>query len=133
MDAKKERGFLRHLIPYITLWVLLIPLVLLDIFIEIYHRFSFPFYSLKYIKRKDYIKIDRHKLKYLNFGEKLGCVYCGYSIGLLSYSSAIGAATEKYWCGIKHKKRKGFHEPPYHKTFMEYGDEKAYKKLKRLR
>ena len=39
----------------------------------------------------------------------------------------ITAETEKYWCGIMHKKYKGFVQPAHHKDFLKYGDEKAFK------
>ena len=80
------------------------------------------------VERKNYIKIDRHKLGYLNWFEKINCVYCGYAIGLIQYSKAIGEKTEKYWCGIKHKNYNGCVQPANHKNFLEYGDEKGFKR-----
>ncbi len=63
---------------------------------------------LRLIRRKGYIRINRHRLQYLNFREKINCAYCGYANGLMKYSAANTAATEKYWCGIKHRKYKKF-------------------------
>jgi len=83
------------------------------------------------IKRNKYIKIDRHKLKYLNWFEKLNCIYCGYANGFLHYASVIAAETEKYWCGIKHSKDKNFIPPNHHKDFLEYGDGEAFRRLKK--
>ena len=56
------------------------------------------------------------------------CAYCGYANGLMAYAVVIAGKTEKYWCGIKHKKYQNFHEPAHHKDFTEYGDEESYRK-----
>ena len=110
------------------IWSLLIPFVVFDIWSEIYHRTCFKLYGLKYIKRSEYIKIDRHKLQYLKPHEKLSCAYCGYANGLINYWTAIYAATENYWCGIMHKKHPDFKPSNHHKDFLEYDDEKAFNK-----
>lgn len=56
-------------------------------------------------------------------------MYCGYGNGLMYYAWTIVGKTEKYWCGIKHKRDEDFKEPPHHKDFFEYGDEKTYRKF----
>ena len=119
--------FFRHLISAPFIYIMILPLVLLDICIESYRQICFRLYSVELIRRKDYIKFDRHKLSYLNFIEKLNCMYCSYANGLLNYSVAIAGETEKYWCGIKHKKYNGFKEPGHHKDFLKYGDKRAFK------
>lgn len=108
---------------------LVVPIIVMDIWVELYHRTAFPFYNLPYIRRGDYIKIDRQKLPYLNIAQKFYCVYCGYANGLFAYWVAIGAATEKYWCGIQHDTREGFHAPSHHGDFAVYGDEEEFCKL----
>lgn len=128
MQKKKfNNRRIRHLISYPFVWFLLIPLIFMDIFMEIYHRVCFPLLGIPIIKRSKYIKIDRHKLKYLGLMDKLGCVYCGYTNGLLIYASVIAGETERYWCGIKHKKGDGFIEPKHHADFAEYDDEDEFK------
>lgn len=113
-------------LPFV--WMMIIPSVILDIFLEVYHHITFPLYGIKLVKRKNYIKIDRHKLKYLNWHQKLGCVYCGYVNGLVHYATAITAKTEAYWCAIMHKKIKGFVAPEHHKAFAKYGSEEDFRK-----
>lgn len=131
MEKKKYKNrSLRHWVSVPIIGVQVIPLIILDIFTEFYHRICFPLYGLDFVSRNKYIKIDRYKLKYLTFREKIGCAYCGYANGLLPYASRIAAETEKYWCGIKHSKSKKFQEPKHHKKFMNYGDNKAYDLLK---
>jgi hypothetical protein len=120
-----------HLLTAPFLWIVFPSLLLLDILLEIYHNICFPVYNLEKVKRSKYIKIDRHKLEYLNLFQKIGCIYCGYANGLLNYSVNIAGQTEKYWCGIKHKESKNFVVPKHHKDFIEYGDEKLFNKGKK--
>ena len=102
---------LKHFFVMPIITSVLIPMVIMDIWMEIYHRICFPLCGIKYVKRSNYILIDRHKLKYLNIFEKIYCVYCGYGNGVVRYWSEIAAETEYYWCGIQHAKKQ---RPPHH-------------------
>ena len=126
--VKRKNMFFRHLLNTPLLWLMIVPLIIIDIFGEIYHQISFRLCKIPLIKRSNYIKIDRHKLKYLSLHNKMWCIYCGYANGVMQYGAEIAARSEKYWCAIKHKKSKDFIEPKHHKNFAEYGDEKAYKR-----
>jgi hypothetical protein len=107
------------------IYVLIVPLLLLDLFVSLYQSICFPIYKVKKIKRSDYIVIDRHKLGYLNIIEKIGCMYCGYANGLLSYVGEIASMTEQYFCPIKHARRvKNPHDRYWH--FIDYGDANGY-------
>lgn len=128
MDYRKHARIMRQIVSLPVIWSLIIPIVILDIFWEIYHNICFRLYDLPLVKRSKYIKIDRHKLQYLTWYEKIGCAYCGYTNGVLHYTSVIAAKTEEYWCGIKHKNDKGFIQPDYHKKFIEYGDRTGFEK-----
>lgn len=129
MEYKKHTGrAIRHAIAAPIIWFMIVPIVLLDICIELYHRTCFPLYGLECIKRKDYVKMDRYKLPHLVWYDKIFCWYCEYANGVLQYSGAIAARTEKFWCGIKHKQEKGYVEPKHHKEFIKYNDKKSYKK-----
>lgn len=108
---------------------MIIPVVILDFFTEMYHRVCFPVYGLKYVNRSDYVRIDRHRLAYLPFYDKVNCAFCGYVNGLLRYAVAIAAETERYWCGIKHQQGGKFRLPVHQKDFLAYGDEKAYREF----
>ena len=119
---------IRHWLSIPFIYLMALPIVLLHVLIEVYHSVCFPLYGIKKVNRADYVRMDRHRLKYLRWHEKLNCAYCGYANGILRYSTEIAAQTEKYWCGIKHQEAKGFREPAHHKSFLKYGDEQAYKK-----
>ncbi len=108
---------------------IIIPLLLCDIWIEIYHRIFFPLYKIPLIKRKDYILImDRNKLPYLSSMQKLNCMYCWYANGVMRYWSKIAWDTEHYWCGIQHKKNPDFIEEEHQKSFSAYGDKEWFEK-----
>lgn len=106
------------------------PLMILDLFLELYHQISFRLLKLPRIPRGAYIRIDRHKLAYLTPVQKIFCMYCGYANGLLPYAAKIAAESEKYWCAIMHKddQNDSFITPGHHKDFIEYNDEDAYLK-----
>jgi len=115
------------------IYSLAIPLLLLDLFVTFYQLTCFPLYGITKVKRRDYIALDRHMLKYLNPIERIHCIYCGYANGLIAYCLEIGARTEQYWCPIKHSRRvRGSHSRYY--DFFPYGDAEAYQQeLENLR
>lgn len=113
-------------IPFI--WGMLLIFVILDLTLEIYHQICFRIFKLPLVERANYIKIDRHKLDYLTFPDKLRCAYCGYANGVLAYAVKITAETEKYWCAIKHKKDGNYIEPKHQKDFVEFDDEVEFVK-----
>ncbi|HLC46245.1 MAG TPA: hypothetical protein VJI75_00730 [Candidatus Nanoarchaeia archaeon] len=125
MDHRKYTRRIRHLLSAPLVFSMIVPLIILHVFIELYQNIVFRLYKLQLVKSKNYIRIDRYRLQYLNPLEKIFCVYCGYANGLLHYASVIAGQTERYWCGIKHKKYSGFVPPEHHKNFLEYGDKEA--------
>ena len=130
---KNDDRFLGHNIVAIPIMsILIVPIALLDFWVEVYHRVCFPIYKFPYVNRKNYIQIDRHKLEYLTLIQKIYCVYCGYTNGVLSYWVEIAGETESYWCGIRHKQNPNFVEPAHHENFAKYNDEadfdRKYKK-----
>ncbi len=120
-----------HLLTVPFIWLVLIPVALLDLFMEIYHRICFPIYGLPLVQRSKYIIFDRYKLNYLSFLDKLNCTYCAYVNGVLPYLSEIAAETEKYWCGIKHERYNGI-VPAHHKDFLNYADKESFEKTCKL-
>ncbi len=120
---------IRHSLAWPFAICISLPIVIFDFFLEIYHRIVFPLYGIPVVERSKYIKIDRQKLMYLTFIDKLGCMYCGYVNGFAAYFVRIAGDTEKYWCGIMHKKDDGFIPQPHHKDFLPYDDEEAFKKF----
>ena len=56
-----KHRFPRHILTTPVILLAIVPLLILDFYVEIFHRFAFPFYNIPYVKRKNYIRIDRHK------------------------------------------------------------------------
>jgi hypothetical protein len=75
---KHKERFVRHIISAPFIYVVFFAFVILDIFVELYHRVCFPLYGLDLIDRTKYIKFDRHKLSYLTPLQKFNCAYCSY-------------------------------------------------------
>lgn len=104
----------------------IIPFVLLDLFVSTYQAVCFPVYGVPKARRKDYMAIDRKKLRYLNFIEGVNCLYCSYANGLLAYVVEVAARTEQHWCPIRHARRiRNAHDRYAH--FLPYGDATAYR------
>ncbi|MCW8931513.1 MAG: hypothetical protein OQL19_14900 [Gammaproteobacteria bacterium] len=117
---------LGHLFTAPIIYSVIVPIALLDLMGSFYQHTCFRVYGIPRVVRSKYIIIDRQHLVYLNFIEKLNCIYCGYSNGVIEYVREIAAKTEQYWCPIKHAQRSP--EPHRHmNNFIDYGDAEAYR------
>lgn len=122
-NAEEKGSFLLWLTsPFIYSMVL--PIAVLHVWTIVYEAICFPVYGIKKIDRRKYIRDQRWKLQYLNGLEKLNCLYCGYSNGVLEYVKAVANATEKNWCPIKDKLKKGKGDLKHRKNFAAYNSEK---------
>lgn len=121
-----ESGVFKVLtIPII--WFALIPAMFLDVFVMLYQVICFPVYGIPLVRRSDYIVLDRHRLKYLNWVEKCNCLYCGYFNGLMAYLREIAGRTEQYWCPIRHSRLPKSTHSRYDR-FVDYGDAEGYRR-----
>ncbi|MGE0762990.1 MAG: hypothetical protein AB7N80_06910 [Bdellovibrionales bacterium] len=116
-----------------VIYSMIIPALIMDIFVSVYQRICFPVYGIPKVKRNDYIVLDRNRLKYLNWIERINCDYCGYFNGLISYVREVASRTEQYFCPIRHAlKVKGLHIR--HARFLRYGEVDNYReRLAQLR
>eukprot|EP01037_Dinobryon_pediforme_P011107 gene11107-11188_t len=105
---------------------LIVPLVLLDLFVTVYQMVCFPVYSIKKVRRGDYLTFDRNHLAYLNLLEKINCAYCSYGNGIIAYAQEVAGLTEQYWCPIKHARRM-FNTHIHYRDFLDFGDAEAYR------
>lgn len=120
---------IRHIFSVPFIYAPFFVMIPLDIILELYHRVGFRLYQMPYINRRAYIKFDREKLSYLSWFQKLNCLYCSYANGLFPYAAAICAATERYWCPLKHEEDGVFKAPEHQKCFAEMGDKETFEKL----
>jgi len=112
---------LRYLFSMPFIYGMIIPGIIFHICLEIYHRVSFRFYGIPRVRSRDYFVYDRHLLPYLNWFEKINCVYCSYFNNLLRFATEISGRTERYWCPIKYARRMNTTHSQYHK-FVDYLD-----------
>jgi len=138
MEFRTHKRPIKHIIIIPLMWLMFIPFLIFDLSILIYQQTVFRILKIELVKRSEYVRIDRHRIKSLNIIHKVNCVYCGYANGLLQFIVEIVARTEKYWCGIQHEKVKGFKAPKHHETFSKYNDKKdldkkypSYKQIKK--
>ncbi|KUF11148.1 hypothetical protein [Pseudoponticoccus marisrubri] len=119
------RARLSHVITAPVIYSLIVPFVLLDLWVSLYQAICFRAYGIPRVRRADHIRIDRHRLAYLNALQKLNCIYCGYCNGLISYVREIASRTEAFWCPIKHA---GPVRHPHRRyaQFMDYGDGEGF-------
>jgi len=110
-----------NILTFPIIWLCLVPALFLDIVVSIYHSICFRIYGIPRVKRSDYIVIDHQNLAYLNWIEKMNCIYCSYFNGLIAWIQEIGARSEQYWCPIKHARKLSSIHGRYHK-FISYGD-----------
>ena len=118
-------GSVAALLTAPVIYSVLVPFVVLDAWITLYQAICFRAWGLRPVRRRDYFVIDRHRLPYLNGLEKIHCVFCSYTNGLLAYVHEVASRTEQYWCPIKHDRRvRGAHDR--YAAFAPYGDAGAY-------
>lgn len=122
-----RRSSLLNILTVPFIWGCLLPALLLDLVVSIFHSLCFRIYKIPLVKRREYIVIDRHALTYLNIIEKVNCVYCGYFNGLIGYVQEIAARTEQFWCPIKHARKQASLHSRYRK-FLEYGDAGGFRR-----
>ncbi len=130
MEATSYRQLIRlDLLTVLTspiIYSLIFPAIILDIFVSLYQAVCFPVYGIKKVDRSKYILLDRHRLPYLSFVQKINCLYCGYFNGLIAYVREIASRTEQYWCPIKHAlKAKKVHKR--YENFAEYNNERDFR------
>lgn len=110
--------------PFVN--AMIIPIAFLDICLTIYQAICFRLWRIPRVSRSEFIVIDRHKLGYLNWAEKLNCIYCGYATGVFAYAVELTARTERFWCPIKHAARMAAPHAHYD-AFIEFGDMDAWR------
>lgn len=118
---------IRHFLSLPFIYAMIIPAVILDIFITVYHHIAFPLYGIPKVKRGDFITYDRRFLDYLNIIQKVHCLYCSYVNGLLAYAVEIAGRTERYWCPVKASYNKNVFTHMWYKDFADYGDPEDWK------
>jgi len=120
-------GDLLTLLTAPVVYLLILPVALLDGWVTLYQAICFRAWGLARVRRRPYFVFDRQRLAYLNGLERLNCVFCGYANGVFAYVREVAARTEQYWCPIRHGRR--VRDPHAHYAhFVAYGDADAYRR-----
>lgn len=141
LHRKLRVSSIRYLLDAPALFILtapiiygaIFPMLLLDLTVSVYQAICFTVYKIPKVRRADHFTYDRHLLPYLNWIERMNCLYCSYGNGLMSYSREIVARTEQYWCPIKHSRNLRDPHRRYN-NFFDYGDVERFRaELEQLR
>lgn len=116
----KVRNLVLQIIATIAIWAMIPPIVIIHTTLWIYQQIYFSIYGIPKAQFREYLIIDRHKLKQLNWGQKLACMYCGYANAVAAWCKVVANRTEVYSCAIKHSVMKEGQE--HQKEFFEYED-----------
>lgn len=108
------------------MYSMVVPLAFLDVSMTVFQAVVFTHSRIPKTNRGEFIVIDRHKLGYLNYFEKLNCVYCGYANGVVARAREIISRTEKHWCPIRHARTTRAPHAQY-ASFLDYGDAETYR------
>ena len=93
--------------PFI--YACIIPFVLLDLFVSTYQAVCFPVYGIPKARRRDYIAIDRNKLRYLNALE--GLIACTARMGTECWRTSWRLRDEPSSTGARSSMRGEFRRP----------------------
>lgn len=122
MEAYNASSDLERVLSVPFIYGMIIPVLFLDICMELYHHVAFRLYHIPIVDRSEYIFIDRQSLSELLPLQKISCMYCGYTNGIMAYGATIAAETERYWCAIKHENAKAAKTQPQQEEFLERAD-----------
>jgi len=116
----------RYILSAPFIYGMVVPAIIWNIGLEIYHQICFRLYGIPRVKPNEYFIYDRQLLVYLNWWEKINCYYCSYVNNLIRYSAEIGGRTERYWCPIKYDRRIG----KTHSQYIKFIDDDNPKKFR---
>jgi len=122
-----RRSFWRYLLSAPFIYGMIVPALIWNLGLEIYHQICFRLYGIPLVKPAEYFVYDRRLMSFLNPWEKINCYYCSYVNNLIRYSAEIGGRTERFWCPIKYHRRLEKSHSQYAK-FIGRDDKKNFRK-----
>lgn len=126
--SKPNLIWVRYLISAPFIYMMIVPILFMDISVSLYQALCFRLWKLPQVKRSRFIVIDRHRLGYLKWFQKIHCLYCGYANGVMAYAKMISGETERYWCPIKHERDiEQTHD--FYIEFADYDDPEGWDNL----
>ena len=103
----KRIGWLRTLSGAFSMYLCIPGLMIshLTFTVLLYQWFVCPIFGIKHVRWKDYVIIDRQRIKDLSFFDRLNCKFCGYANGLccmMNKEYDILAEYQKEMGGVRH-------------------------------
>ena len=117
---------LRHILSMPFIYAMIVPVLLLHFFLELYQQVCFRLYTIPRVRARDYFVFDRSLLPYLNWFDKVNCVYCSYVNHFFQFAVEIGGRTERYWCPIKYANRMKKNHSQY-ELFTDFIDAETFR------
>lgn len=90
-----------NLFAGISIYMMVIPLLILDVCTWWYQQIYFSIHAIPKIRRSEYVIIDRWKLPGLSMWVRFNCAYCDYANGVIAWAREVISTTEIYSCAIK--------------------------------
>lgn len=84
----------------------ILPMFAIDVYTVIFQYVYFGIHHIPKLDRREYVVMDRHRLRGLSPTQKVNCVYCGYANGVAGFAKAVVEQMERFSCAVKHE-----HEP----------------------
>ena len=123
--TKKKRSFFRHIIVLPFAVVFLVPLVVFDISLSLFHRIVFGICKMKKVNRKTHFKVDQMKIAQLSKMQRFFAIYILYLRGIMNFGAKIAQECEYYWCQVR--PTKGRQQMTIDKSKMGVKELQAYK------
>lgn len=102
----------------LAIYSMIIPIMIIDAWTQIYQLVYFGLRGIPFVKRSEFLIMDRFNLKKLTFAQKVNCLYCEYANGVLAWLKAVANQTEIHSCAIKHSVQPLGHE--HQQNFYSY-------------
>jgi len=124
---------LRFLLAMPFIYAMIVPALFLHLMLELYQQVCFRLYRIPRVRAREYFFFERALLPYLNWVEKVNCVYCSYVNQLFQFAVEVAGRTERFWCPIKYANRVQKTHSQYNR-FVDYLDAENFReKWEKLR
>ena len=99
--AKKKNSLFGNILALPFAIAFLIPLVVYDLFLSLFHRIVFGLCKIKKVNRKSHFKVDQMKIAQLSKMQRFYAIYILYLRGLMNFGAKIAQECEYHWCQVR--------------------------------
>lgn len=98
---KSKRSFIRHIFVMPFAVAFLLPVMVFDMCLSLFHRIIFGICGMKKVNRKSHFKVDQMKIAQLSKMQRFYAIYLLYLKGIMSFGLKIAQESEQYWCHVR--------------------------------